>query len=119
MTRRLSPALCAGALALALGSATPAGRSPTAHLHAAQPLFLLPLLLLPAQLLADDEPALAGAARAHATGFHPMPPPAYMAYPPFVEPMWRYELCAAAVVLPRLPLLARPVLTRTRGRRPE
>jgi hypothetical protein len=25
-------------------------------------------------------------------GMHPMLPPAYMAYPPFREPQWRYEL---------------------------
>jgi hypothetical protein len=27
-----------------------------------------------------------------APGQHYMPPPAYMAYPPFQEPNWRYEL---------------------------
>ncbi len=28
----------------------------------------------------------------YATGFHPTRPPAYMAYPPFIEPHWRHEL---------------------------
>ena len=33
-------------------------------------------------------------------------PPAYMAYPPFQEPGWRYELWTPDEVLPRQPLLA-------------
>ena len=41
-----------------------------------------------------------------------MRPPAYMAYPAFQEPDWRYELWEPQELLPRLPLLAGPVLNR-------
>jgi hypothetical protein len=93
MTRRLSPLLLAGALALALWSAAPAraqsyppGCTPLSR-YSYYPYYYFPHNYWPSMSPRWPEPA-----GMHATGFHPVPPPAYMAYPPFVEPMWRYEL---------------------------
>src|SRR5262249_51575140 len=72
-----------------------------------QPLLLLPLLLLPPQLLADQQPAVAGEAggAVHAAaGLHGLP----------ALPRAALALLAlgAPAVLPRVPLLARPDLSR-------
>jgi hypothetical protein len=93
MSRRLSLALFAGVLALAVWPASPAraqsyGPSYTPlSRYSYYPYYYFPHSYWPTMSPRWPEPP-----SAYATGFHPTPPPAYMAYPPFVEPVWRYEL---------------------------
>jgi hypothetical protein len=94
MTRRLSLALFAGALVLALGWAAPAraqGYPPPytpLNRFSYYPYYYFPHNYWPTMSPRWPEPAFS------ATTYHPTPPPAYMAYPPFVEPMWRYDFFA-------------------------
>ena len=87
MLRRLLPALAVGILGLGLwlGSAQPA----EAQAQAQQlqrfyyyPYYYFPHNYWPTQGPRYPEPA----------GSPYMRPPAYMAYPPFREPNWRYEI---------------------------
>src|SRR6266550_2586832 len=88
---------------VAVGDAGAGTAAPAQHQLEPQSLLLLPLLLLPAQLLAPAEPALAGADRRalHAAArLHGLPrlPGAPLAL----------RTVEADAALPRLPLLARP-----------
>src|SRR5262245_5151816 len=86
MLRRCLPALLAGVLGLGvwLADATPArAQNPAYTLNRFYyyPYYYFPHNYWPAQSPKWPEPI----------GAHPLPPPAYMAYPPFLEPNWRYE----------------------------
>jgi hypothetical protein len=92
MTRRLLLALFAGVLALAVGS-TPARAQcpPPSHTPLCR-YFYYPYWYFPHNYWPSMSPAWPEPPSCYATGFHPTTPPAYMAYPPFLEPHWRYEL---------------------------
>ena len=87
MSRRLTLALVAGVLALVLGPAPSAraqsyGPSYTPlSRYSYYPYYYFPHNYWPAQGPQWPEPP----------GAPYMKPPAYMAYPPFREPHWRYE----------------------------
>ena len=89
MTRRFSPLLVVGALALALGSAAPARAQsypPTytpLNRFSYYPYYYFPHNYWPQQSCPWPE----------RPGQPYMRPPAYMTYPPFMEPHWRYEWC--------------------------
>jgi hypothetical protein len=91
MTRRLSLALFAGVLTLVLGSTARAqSYGPTTtplSRYSYYPYYYFPHSYWPTM-----SPRWPEQPSAHATGFHLTQPPAYMAYPPFKEPYWRYEL---------------------------
>jgi hypothetical protein len=87
MLRRLLLAVVAAAMVSALGSATPAqAQNPVQYQPLNRffyyPYYYFPHSYWPAQGPQWPEP----------TGAPYMRPPAYMAYPPFKEPHWRYEL---------------------------
>jgi hypothetical protein len=86
MNRRLWLSLSAGLLGLALwcGAASPAhaqGVDPGLSRWYYYPYYYFPHNYWPSQ----------GPRWPEATGAPYMRPPAYMAYPPFTEPNWRYE----------------------------
>jgi len=93
MTRRLGPALCAGVLAVVLwpGLATPARAQGPGYTTLPR-YYYYPYYYFPHNYWPGMSPRWPESPSAHATGYHPTPPPAYMAYPPFQEPNWRYEL---------------------------
>ena len=85
--RRTYLALLAGLLAAALwgGTATPAraqGVDPSLSRWYYYPYYYFPHNYWPTQSPRWPEPP----------GAQYQPPPAYMAYPPFREPNWRYDL---------------------------
>lgn len=88
MLRRFFPALLAGVLSLGLwhAGATPAQAQESSHTTLQRfwyyPYYYFPHNYWPAQGPRWPEP----------TGAHYQPPPAYMAYPAFHEPNWRYDL---------------------------
>jgi hypothetical protein len=94
MTRRVSLALFAGVLAAALwsGSAAPAraqSASPSytpVSRYFYYPYWYFPHSYWPSMSPKWPEPIISD------VGYHPSRPPAYMAFPPFKEPTWRYEL---------------------------
>jgi hypothetical protein len=94
MTRRLLPGLLTGALAVALwfGAASPARAQAPAHPGSSytpiSPYFYYPYWFFPHNYWPSMSPAWPGPPN---VGYHPTPPPAYMAYPPLLEPTWRYE----------------------------
>jgi hypothetical protein len=86
MLRRCFTAVVVGVAALGwwAGSATPAMAQQPGYIlnhFYYYPYYYFPHNYWPAQSPKWPEPI----------GAHYMPPPAYMAYPPFVEPNWRYE----------------------------
>jgi hypothetical protein len=85
MTRRLKLALFTGALLLAgwLGSATPAH----AQLYNIDRFYYYPYYYFPHSYWPVMSPKWP-----ERPGQHYVRPPAYMAYPPFKEPHWRYEM---------------------------
>jgi hypothetical protein len=95
MSRRLSLALLAGALAVALwsGSAAPARAQsyPVSYTplnrYYYYPYWYFPHSYWPSMSPRWPEPQIYPTG-----GYHPSRPPAYMAYPPFKEENWRYEL---------------------------
>jgi hypothetical protein len=92
MTRRLSLPLLAGALAVALWSGSPArAQSPNPTYSPISRYFYYPYWYFPHSYWPGMSPAWPEQPSVYATGYHPTPPPAYMAYPPFREPLWRYE----------------------------
>jgi hypothetical protein len=84
MSRRFKLALLVGALTLAgwLGSAKPA----QAQVYNINPWFYYPYYYFPANYWPATSPNWP-----EKPGSPYMRPPAYMAYPPFKEPHWRYE----------------------------
>ena len=95
MTRRLLAALGAGVLAAAVwaGSAAPArAQGPAPSYTPISRYFYYPYSYFPHSYWPTMSPRWPESPGAHATGYKPCPPPAYMAYPPFHEPIWRYEL---------------------------
>jgi hypothetical protein len=93
MTRRLSLAVAAGVLALALGSAAPARAQSYGQPYTPLNRFsYYPYYYFPHSYWPGMSPRWPEPVPAQAAGYCPKPPPAYMAYPPFIEPMWRYEL---------------------------
>jgi hypothetical protein len=97
MTRRLSLALVAGVLAAAVwsGSAAPARAQgyPPSHTplsrYSYYPYYYFPHNYWPTMSPKWPEPVIIPSG-----GYAPCRPPAYMAYPPFMEPNWRYEMFA-------------------------
>jgi hypothetical protein len=90
MTRRLTPALFVGAAVLALAWAAPARAqsypppyTPLSR-YSYYPYYYFPHSYWPTMSPRWPEPSFPAS-------YCPTPPPAYMAYPPFKEPMWRYE----------------------------
>jgi hypothetical protein len=85
MLKRILPALAFGALAFAFWGGAPAqakaGDTPLTRFHY-YPYYNWPANYWPSQ----------GPKWPEAAGAPYMRPPAYMAYPPFLEPRWRYEL---------------------------
>ena len=91
MTRRLTPALLAGAVVLALAWAAPA-RAQSCPPNGCQPIcryFYYPYYYFPHSYWPSMSPRWPEPA--FPASYCPKPAPAYMAYPPFKEPMWRYE----------------------------
>ena len=87
MTRRLSPALFAGAAVLALAWAAPARAQSYAPTYTPLSRFsYYPYYYFPHNYW----PAM-GPRWPEGAGMPYMPPPAYQAFPAFREPGWRYE----------------------------
>ena len=85
MLKRLLPALVLGAAALVMwdrGAATASAREPQFTPFHYYPYYYWPHNYWPSQGPQWPEPQ----------GSPYMRPPAYQAYPPFLEPRWRYEL---------------------------
>lgn len=89
MARGLFPALAAGAVALGLGlgSPTPVAAQNPQPLQPMQRFFYYPYYYFPHNYWPS-----AGPRWPEPVGAPYMPPPAYMAWPPFREPNWRYDL---------------------------
>ena len=95
MSRRLAVTFAGGVLALALW----AGFAPPAQAQSYAPLnryFYYPYYYFPHSYWPANSPrwpeAPGGCGQGACIG--PVRPPAYMAYPPFHEPHWRYESAA-------------------------
>jgi hypothetical protein len=94
MTRRLLLSLFAGVLAAAVWStsAAPArAQMPASSYTPISHYFYYPYYYFPHSYWPAMSPRWPEPPSAYANGFHPSPYPAYMAYPPFKEPHWRYE----------------------------
>jgi len=93
MTRRLVQVLFAGALAVILWSESAAtARAQSPNYTPLPRYFYYPYSFWPHNYWPTMSPRWPEQPSAYANGYHPSPPPAYMAYPPFLEPNWRYEL---------------------------
>jgi len=95
MTRRLLLALCAGVLGLALWSGGAASARAQAYGPSYTPLNrynYYPYTYFPHNYWPTMGPRWPEPQSSYAAGYQPTRPPAYMAYPPFIEPHWRHEL---------------------------
>jgi hypothetical protein len=93
MTRRLSLPLFVGALALVLWCGSPARAQFASPNHTpVSRYFYYPYSYFPHSYWPGMSPCWPEQPSVYANCYAPKPPPAYMAYPPFKEPLWRYEL---------------------------
>ena len=93
MTRRLMLALFAGVLAVAVGPAPARAPAPPPSHTPISRYFYYPYWYFPHNYWPTMSPHWPEPTSAYyATGYYPTRPPAYMAYPPMMEPHWRYEL---------------------------
>ena len=86
MTRRMLPALLAGFLVSALWAATPAHAQAPVQYQPMNRFYYYPYYYFPHSYWPQQGPQWP-----EQPGQPYMRPPAYMAYPPFKEPNWRYE----------------------------
>jgi hypothetical protein len=96
MMRRFLPPLVAGLLAVGFwcGSAAVAraqgpGPGPTGTPF--NRYYYYPFYYFPHNYWPTMSPPWPGPPTPYASSYRPMVAPAYMAYPPFTEPTWRYE----------------------------
>jgi hypothetical protein len=92
VSRRLLQGLVASALAVALWSTSAApARAQTNPGPSYTPIsryFYYPYWYFPHSYWPSMSPPWPGP---YNVGYHPTPPPAFMAYPPYLEHTWRYE----------------------------